>query len=130
MGKACRLGKRTATSLLFFVARFQLMANCQYQHHVIGRHPTILSHVAELAARKEQFPASIFGLAAQQRMICKQIKSTPNTYNPLACELRVVFGEKIEEPLEVGERSSSYLDARHARARGRRTDLPATRASR
>ncbi len=120
----------SATALLLFVARFQLMANCQYQHGVIRRHPTILSHVAELATGKEQFPAPILGHAAQQRMVCEQIEGAPNTDNPLACELGVVFGEKIEEPLEVGERSSCYLDARHARARGRRTDLPATRASR
>jgi hypothetical protein len=41
-----------------------------------------------------------------------------------------VFCEKIEKALEIGERTSRYLDARHARARGRRADFPAMRASR
>jgi hypothetical protein len=41
-----------------------------------------------------------------------------------------VFCEKIEKPLKIGERTSRYFDARHARSRGRRADFPATRASR
>ncbi len=77
-------------------------------HHPAMAKACRFGHLAELAAGKEQFPAPLLGLAAQQRMLCKQ----------------------IEKPLEVCERSSCYLDARHARARGRRTDLPATRASR
>jgi hypothetical protein len=41
-----------------------------------------------------------------------------------------LFREKVEKPLQIGERTSRYLDARHARSRGRRADFPATRASR
>jgi hypothetical protein len=58
-----RLRTQLVARALYYVARFQLMANCQYQYHGIRRHPAILG-----------FPASILGLAAQQRMICKQIK--------------------------------------------------------
>jgi len=56
--------------------------------------PTILSHVAELAAGKEQFPAPILGLAAQQRMLCKQIEGAPNRV-PVPRIASIESGEQV-----------------------------------
>ena len=116
--------------LFLFITRLQLMPHCENQHDIVGRHPATFRHVSELTARQYQFPAPVFGPAAQQRMIRKELKCSPNAEHPLAREFWVVVRKKIEEPLEIGERSSRYLDARHVRARGRRTPFPAARASR
>ena len=53
----------------FLVTRFQLMANRQNQHNIIGGNPTVFRDVAEPATRQYQFMATVLGLAAQQRMI-------------------------------------------------------------
>jgi len=37
---------------------------------------------------------------------------------------------RADKPFEIGERTSRYFDARHARSRVRRADFPATRATR
>lgn len=120
----------TERPLFLLVTRLPLMSHCENQHDIVGRHPAIFRHVAELTARQYQFPAPVFSLAAQQRMIRKDLEGSPNAEHPLAREFWVVVCKKIEEPLEIGERSSGYLDVRHARARGRRTPFPAARASR
>ena len=117
-------------SLFVFITRFELMSNGKDQHRILGSQPAIFGYVAKLAARQDQLPAPVLRFAAQQRMVCKQLEGSPNADHPLTRELRIVVCEKIEKPLEIGERSSRYLDARHARARGRRTDFPAARASR
>ena len=120
----------TERPLFLSVTRLQLMPHCENKHDIVGRRPAIFRHVAELTARQYQFPAPVFRLAAQQWMIRKDLEGSPNAKHPLAREFWVVVCKKIEEPLEIGECSSRYLDARHVRARGRRTPIPAARASR
>jgi hypothetical protein len=44
--------------------------------------------------------------------------------------LRILGGDEVKEPFEVGERSLGYFDRRHARALGRRALAPDARAAR
>ena len=119
-------------SLILFlsVPGFQLMSNSKNQHDIFSVNPTIFSDVAEPAARQYQLTSAVFGLAAKQRMIREQIERSPNAEHPLTCKPWVVVREEVEQALEIRERSSRYLDARHVRARGRRAVFPSTRASR
>ena len=121
---------RSPTYLIAFVTRFQLMSNGENQNGIFVWYPPIFGHVAEPAAREYQLQATVLGFPAEQRMVGQQLERSPDADQPLTCELRVVFCEEIEKSLEIGERTSRYLDARHARARGRRADFPDIRASR
>jgi len=115
---------------LFLVTSFELMPNRQNQDDVIRGHPPILGDVAKLAPGKNQFPAPVLRFAAEHRMVGEQLECAPDAKHPLARSSGVVLCKKIEEPLEVYERSDRYLDFRQLLARGRRTDFPAARASR
>ena len=61
-------------------------------------------------------------------MIGEELKCLPHAQNLFTRPLGILGGDEVEEPFEVGERSLSYLDRRHARALGRRALLPDTRA--
>src|SRR5580704_10125007 len=93
-------------SLFVFIARFELTSNGKDQHRILGWQPAIFGYVAKLAARQDQLPAPVLRFAAQQRMVCKQLEGSPNAAQPLTRKLRIVVCEKIEKPLEIGERSS------------------------
>ena len=63
-------------------------------------------------------------------MIGQELKSPSHAQDLFTRLLRFLGGEEVKEPFEVGERSSSYFDRRHARALGRRVLAPDTRAVR
>jgi hypothetical protein len=119
-----------AIFLIALVTCLKLMSNRENENDIFVWYPAILGQVAEPTARQDQLPAPFLGFPTQQRMVRKQLEGPPNADHPLMRNLRIVFREKAEKPLEIGERSGRYLDARHARSRGRRADFPATRASR
>src|ERR1700733_11231076 len=98
--------------LIVFITRFELMSNGENQHRVLGWQPAIFGYVAKLAARQDQLPAPVLHFTAEQRMVCKQLEGSPDADDPLTRVLRIVVCEKVEKPLEIGERSSRYLDAR------------------
>jgi hypothetical protein len=66
---ACRDSAATFLTLFLSVPRLQLMSNRKNQHDIFGGDPTIFRNVAEPAARQYQLTPTVFGLAAQQRMI-------------------------------------------------------------
>ena len=105
------------------------MPDRQDQHDVRGRQPAILRDVTVLAARQYELSPSIFGHPTEQWVIRENCE-----YRSYARELRqrplgIDFGDKIEQALQVAERTDSYFDARHERARGRRGFLPPIRAA-
>jgi hypothetical protein len=63
-------------------------------------------------------------------MVRNQLKRAADAENLLACADWIQGGDEFEWSLKVAQRARSYFDPRHARALGRRTLLPATRASR
>ena len=106
------------------------MPDRQDQHDVPGRQPATLRDVAVLATRQYGLATTILGRSTQQRMIRKNLEC--GTY---ARELRqgppgLIFGDEIEQALQIAERPEAYRDARHERARGRRGIPPATLSAR
>jgi hypothetical protein len=118
------------TNLTAFVTCSELISNGENQNGIFVWYPATLGHIAELAARQDKLPTPTLGSATQQRMVRKQLEGPSNAGHPLTLEPRIVFRQKVEMPLKIGERTRRYLDERYARARGRRAHFPATRASR
>jgi hypothetical protein len=61
-------------------------------------------------------------------MIGQELKGFSYAQDLLTRLLGILGGHEVKEPFEVGQRSLSYLDRRHARALGRRVFAPDARA--
>ena len=81
-------------------------------------------------APEHQLAPPVFSRAPQEGVLREQLERPADAEKDLPGALGVVLGEELEEPLEIGERSRGYFDARHARALGRRVFFPARRAAR
>ncbi|HRH86943.1 MAG TPA: hypothetical protein PLO41_08860, partial [Rubrivivax sp.] len=68
--------------------------------------------------------------SAKVWMICQQLHCTLYAQHLLSCAYRVADGNEFEQALQILQRSRAYLDARHVRALGGLTFLPASFASR
>ncbi len=90
----------------------------------------MLGYVAVASACQHQFAASVLGLAAEQRMLRKQLKGSINAVDLPSGGAGVFLGNEIEQPLQIEERPLAYFDPRQDRGFGRRTRLPSMRATR
>lgn len=61
-------------------------------------------------------------------MIDQKLEGLSHAQNLFTSFFGVLGGDEVKEPFEIGERSLSYFDRRHARALGRRVLMPETRA--
>lgn len=61
-------------------------------------------------------------------MIDRELKGLSHAQNLFTRFFGILGGDEVKEPFEVGERSLSYFDRRHARALGRRVLVPDARA--
>jgi hypothetical protein len=120
----------TGGTLLLRITRLALMPDGKNQHDIFCREPPILGDVAITAAREDELPAAVLGLAPQQRMIGQQFERAAYAYELFVGSSGVFCGDEIEETLEISHRPLCYFDARHVRALGRRAFAPATRPSR
>ena len=106
------------------------MPDRQDQHDILVRQPAILRNETELAARQHELPPTIFGHPTQQRVVRENLECRSYARECFQRPLGIDFGDKIEQTLQVAERTGSYFDARHERARGRRGFLPPIFAAR
>ncbi|CAG0938113.1 hypothetical protein GPROT2_00156 [Gammaproteobacteria bacterium] len=111
-------------------ACFALKARGKDEHNILCGQPAVLGDIAIPATRQYQFPAPVLGLMTEQRVVGQQFHGLAHTQHPGTGPSRIVFGEKVEQPLEIGKRLRRYFDPRQRRARGRRAFAPAARASR
>ena len=112
------------------ISRLKLVSNGQDEDDIFGRKPSILGDVSVTAAREDEFAPALLSGSPEQRMIRKELKRLADAQNLFTCSLRVFGGDEVKESLEVGKRSLSYFDGRHARALGRRVLAPDARAVR
>lgn len=106
------------------------MPNCQNQHDVVTREPTILGDITIAPAREDELTATFLGLTAQQRMIGQQLECAAHAQELFAGPDGILCSDELEEALQIAEGALGYFDARHARALGRRAFSLATRFSR
>jgi len=113
--------------LILVVTRFTLVSNSQDQDDIFGGQPAVLGNVAVATAREDKFPPALLGLTTQQRVIRQQFERAAHANHLLSGSRRILFGDEIEEALQIRQRAFAYFDARHARPLGRRAFVPATR---
>ena len=122
------LAERSEFPLVARVPRLQLVPECQDEDDVFGRKPTIFRDISVTAAREDELAAALLGGSPEQWMIRQKLKRPADAQDLLTRSSRIFRGDEVKKSLEVGERSSSYLDGRHARALGRRALAPDARA--
>ena len=103
--------------------------NGQNEHDVFVSKPSVLCDVSVTTARQDEFARGLLSGSHEQRIIC-QLERLADAQNLLKRSLRVFGGDEVKESLEVGERTLSYFDGRHAQALGRRASTPDARAVR
>jgi hypothetical protein len=80
------------------------MPNCQNQHDIVTREPTMLCDITIAPAREDELAAALFGFTAQQWMIGQQFERATHAQEVLAGPDGTLFCEEIEEALEIPKR--------------------------
>jgi hypothetical protein len=77
--------RRGNASLLLPIARFELIPNCQNEHDVLGREPSVFRYVAMAAAREHEFPSPVLCAATEERMMTlMERQSLPSLDAPIS----------------------------------------------
>jgi hypothetical protein len=89
------------------------MAHGKNEDDLVGRQPPALRDIAVTASRENEFATAVLRNSAKQWMIREQLERPANACQLFTRAMRVVKGNELEQPLEVGERVLGYFDPRH-----------------
>src|SRR3546814_172318 len=135
MSRPARFAAFATTRCLPRETGLTLPAHGQHEHHIHRGHMTVQGRVAVRTAADHQLALVVTSRAADQRIGFQYAKRVDDLAQAGRDVNRLVLFEVVEDPVEVLPDPGRQLDARQRyfaslRAAGRRTGLPAMRASR
>jgi hypothetical protein len=104
------------------------MAGRENENYILSWQPAVLGEITMAPSREHEFASAVFCFSPEQGMIRQQFQRATDAQYPFASSSGILGGKKFEQPFEIFQRSPGYFDARHDRARGRRTFFPWARA--